>query len=275
MNWGPMMEPQSDPEQSAASAAEPTLEFRAEQKPGLGAGCVRCGAPPKGTLLLCTDCIAEDEREARLRQPRWTPGNLAALKSLVLGVISCAFLVGFWPAAILAPIAFILATDTLIRRKGLSAVGVFLAVLATLPGFLLCGSILRSMHADAVEADNQRSRANNLKRIAQAIVVYTQDYDQRFPPLGDGCIGKPSPRSWESLVRPYIDTRDGASAPGPAGGISLSSRGRGDWTPGAHDSGTYSNYAFCDGHVERVSTRNAPVASDKRNPWAADAAGDQ
>ena len=71
----------------------------------------------------------------------------------------------------------------------------------------ILAAILFPVFARAREKARQSSCQSNLKQIATGILMYVQDYDERFPPMF--AYGAPSAqlRWWEDLTQPYVMNR--------------------------------------------------------------------
>ena len=66
------------------------------------------------------------------------------------------------------------------------------------------GAVLARPFASAGENARGSTCEIQEKQIALACIAYEQDYDEHFPPIGDGKIGSPSTGSWERRINPYL-----------------------------------------------------------------------
>src|SRR5438876_5300704 len=67
----------------------------------------------------------------------------------------------------------------------------------------ILAAILFPVFAQAREKARQATCASNLKQIGTAFMLYTQDYDETFPPTDydDAVLGR---ITWPTLVNPYV-----------------------------------------------------------------------
>jgi len=71
----------------------------------------------------------------------------------------------------------------------------------------ILAAILFPVFARAREKARQSACSSNLKQLALSILMYVQDYDERFP--GSYCALNPTGTGrWHTLVEPYVKNRD-------------------------------------------------------------------
>ena len=66
----------------------------------------------------------------------------------------------------------------------------------------ILAAILFPVFARARENARRASCQSNLKQIALGVFQYTQDYDEKFPPLG--IVAAPASYGWADAVQPYL-----------------------------------------------------------------------
>ena len=92
------------------------------------------------------------------------------------------------------------------RRKGFTLIEllVVIAIIAIL------AAILFPVFAQARSKARQTSDLSNMKQLGTAMLMYVQDYDERYNPTGNGngasCPGEPSASwdLWPALLYPYV-----------------------------------------------------------------------
>jgi len=105
----------------------------------------------------------------------------------------------------------------------------------------ILAAILFPVFAKAREKARESSCASNFKQIGLAIIQYTQDADESFPPRasGDGTFAHSS--SWAALIYPYVKSDGVFICPsnnslgydGTPGGTILQTQGTGDYAVNA------------------------------------------
>ena len=70
----------------------------------------------------------------------------------------------------------------------------------------ILAAILFPVFAKAREKARQASCQSNLKQLMLGILMYTQDYDEKFPffPWGEGYNGNPNSSVWFKAIYPYV-----------------------------------------------------------------------
>ncbi|HEY3297457.1 MAG TPA: DUF4190 domain-containing protein [Armatimonadota bacterium] len=131
--------------------------------------------------------------------------NTLATASLTLSIIGLVTCVG---AIILAPIALVLgiiAKGQISREpqrfKGasLATSGIVISAvsLVIIPIIAIMAAIVFPAFAKARESARLTSCLSNVKQISLALMMYTEDYDQNFPPV----------ETWQDALQPYMPSK--------------------------------------------------------------------
>jgi len=128
----------------------------------------------------------------------------------------------------------------------------------------ILAAILFPVFAKAREKARESSCASNLKQIGLAIIQYTQDADEAFPPRssGDGTAAHTS--AWSVLIYPYVKSDGVFICPsnnnlgntGTAGSNILQTQGTGDYGVNAWFPDTSSSGSAASNYIKQVSPAN-------------------
>jgi|LSQX01.3.fsa_nt_gb prepilin-type N-terminal cleavage/methylation domain-containing protein/prepilin-type processing-associated H-X9-DG protein len=149
------------------------------------------------------------------------------------------------------------------RRKGFTLIEllVVIAIIAIL------AAILFPVFARAREKARQTSCLSNLKQISLAVIMYTQDYDDRMP--GRACAWNAATQTgyWHDLVQPYVKNEQLFICPSsPNFNVTPSRSGgygyNGYGTTGSNGLGW--RYAASDGSVQ--TSQHAPSLAAVKEP---------
>jgi|LSQX01.3.fsa_nt_gb prepilin-type N-terminal cleavage/methylation domain-containing protein/prepilin-type processing-associated H-X9-DG protein len=99
------------------------------------------------------------------------------------------------------------------RRKGFTLIEllVVIAIIAIL------AAILFPVFARVREKARQSACTSNLKQLATAMLMYVQDYDERFP--GSYCCLASGFGYWHQLIMPYVNNEDLFTCPSEPGRV--------------------------------------------------------
>lgn len=155
--------------------------------------CPKCGAQNADDVAICSSCGYGLTGQPQAAQPTQMPVSTLktspmAIWSLVLGIVAlltCGISLLWIPGIILGILALkrINEKPQELAGKGVATAGIVIsgiAILSITLGFILA-AILFPVFARAREAARKATCLNNMKQIAQAVKMYSDDYDGMLP----------------------------------------------------------------------------------------------
>jgi len=94
-------------------------------------------------------------------------------------------------------------------------------LLVTIAIISILAAILFPVFARARENARRASCMSNLKQIALGVMMYTQDYDERFPRIGGKAPASIRPYGWADTLQPYLKSTQILKCPSVGGDVTV------------------------------------------------------
>ena len=165
--------------------------------------CPKCGAQNADDIAICTACGADLQQHPQAPQPPQMPvlppkTSPMAIWSLILGIaglVTCGL--GSIAGVILGILGLkqVKEKPTEFTGSGLAIAGIVVSCLTVFIGiFAMLAAVLFPVFARARESAYTSKCQLNVKQLGQAMMMYSNDYDSKYPPAANWC----------DLIKPHV-----------------------------------------------------------------------
>lgn len=152
--------------------------------------CPKCGTENPDDAQLCRSCSWVLTSISTVAPSPDAKTSGLAITSLVLGILSfCTFFITAIPAIILGIIGIfkIKKSAGQLKGKGLAIAGITISAISIFLAVMLLPVIMMPALARAREQAKRVVCATNLKQIGLTMMIYADDYDNKFPTSSKWC----------------------------------------------------------------------------------------